>query len=194
MSDVKGKRVVVFGGGDTAVDCLRCAIREGAASATAVARKPREALRAMVGELQQAQEEGAEILCGLQVERLVSAGGIVSAVLCRDGDGKELEVPADVVLLPTDLGRNRFPGWPAAALHLITRAAFAWMTTTRRTWPEFTPGVMLCAERLLCRRRWPTEDAQRGRFFGIAQLPDCRRARSNATVAAMCASLLKFRI
>lgn len=99
MPDVKGKRVVVLGGGDTAVDCLRCAIREGAASATAVARKPREALRAMVGELQQAQEEGAEILCGLQVERLVSAGGIVSAVLCRDGDGKELEVPADVVFV-----------------------------------------------------------------------------------------------
>ena len=99
LVNARGKRVLVIGGGDTAVDCLRCAIREGAASATAVARKPREALRAMVGELQQAQEEGAEILCGLQVERLVSAGGIVSAVLCRDGDGKELEVPADVVFV-----------------------------------------------------------------------------------------------
>jgi len=39
--DVRGKRVAVLGGGDTAMDCLRTAIRCGAAEALCIYRRDR---------------------------------------------------------------------------------------------------------------------------------------------------------
>lgn len=44
--DLKNKRVVVLGGGDTAMDCLRTAIRQGAAEVTCVYRRDEENMRA----------------------------------------------------------------------------------------------------------------------------------------------------
>ncbi|MDG6146513.1 hypothetical protein NF717_12790, partial [Lactococcus formosensis] len=40
--EARGKRVVVIGGGDTAMDCVRTAIRQGAASVTCLYRRDRE--------------------------------------------------------------------------------------------------------------------------------------------------------
>ncbi len=39
LTDIKGKRVVVLGGGDTAMDCLRTAVRRGAESVTCAYRR-----------------------------------------------------------------------------------------------------------------------------------------------------------
>lgn len=96
---LKGKRVVVLGGGDTAVDCLRCAMREGAAGATAVARKPLEQLRAAPAELKLAREEGAEILCGCTVERFIGENGRVTSVACVNTSGGRFELSADIVIV-----------------------------------------------------------------------------------------------
>lgn len=46
LTDNKGKRVVVLGGGDTAMDCLRTAVRRGAESVTRAYRRDELSMRA----------------------------------------------------------------------------------------------------------------------------------------------------
>lgn len=56
--DAKGKRVVVIGGGDTAMDCLRTAVRQGAQSVTCLYRRDRENMPGSRAEVANAEEEG----------------------------------------------------------------------------------------------------------------------------------------
>jgi glutamate synthase (NADPH/NADH) small chain len=53
-----GKRVVVIGGGDTAMDCLRTAVRQGAASVTCLYRRDRANMPGSMREVKNAEEEG----------------------------------------------------------------------------------------------------------------------------------------
>ena len=57
-----GKRVVVIGGGDTAMDCVRTAIRQGAASVKCHYRRDRANMPGSQREVQNAEEEGAEFV------------------------------------------------------------------------------------------------------------------------------------
>lgn len=56
--DAKGKRVVVIGGGDTAMDCVRSAIRQGAKSVKCLYRRNRANMPGSQREVQNAEEEG----------------------------------------------------------------------------------------------------------------------------------------
>ena len=56
--DAKGKRVVVIGGGDTAMDCLRTAVRQGAKSVTCLYRRDRANMPGSQREVANAEEEG----------------------------------------------------------------------------------------------------------------------------------------
>lgn len=58
--DCQGKRVAVLGGGDTAMDCLRTAIRSGAKSSVCVYRRDLENMPGSRKEYCNATEEGAE--------------------------------------------------------------------------------------------------------------------------------------
>ena len=60
--DARGKHVVVVGGGDTAMDCVRTAIRQGAASVNCLYRRDRENMPGSVREVAHAEEEGAHFL------------------------------------------------------------------------------------------------------------------------------------
>ncbi|MFV0492060.1 MAG: NAD(P)-dependent oxidoreductase [Pseudorhodobacter sp.] len=60
--DAKGKRVVVIGGGDTAMDCVRTAIREGAVSVKCLYRRDRANMPGSQRETQNAEEEGVEFV------------------------------------------------------------------------------------------------------------------------------------
>ena len=60
--DVAGKRVVVVGGGDTAVDCLRAALRYGAREALGVYRRGQEDMPSSRHEFENAVEEGARFV------------------------------------------------------------------------------------------------------------------------------------
>jgi len=53
-----GKHVVVVGGGDTAMDCVRTAVRQGAASVTCLYRRDRANMPGSVREVSHAEEEG----------------------------------------------------------------------------------------------------------------------------------------
>jgi glutamate synthase (NADPH/NADH) small chain len=56
--DAKGKRVVVIGGGDTAMDCVRTAVRQEAASVTCLYRRDRAGMPGSRREVSHAEEEG----------------------------------------------------------------------------------------------------------------------------------------
>lgn len=58
----KGKKVVVIGGGDTAMDCVRTAIRQGAASVKCLYRRDRANMPGSQRETQNAEEEGVEFV------------------------------------------------------------------------------------------------------------------------------------
>ena len=54
----EGRRVVVVGGGDTAMDCVRTAVRQKAASVTCLYRRDRANMPGSAREVQNAEEEG----------------------------------------------------------------------------------------------------------------------------------------
>ena len=56
--NAKGKKVVVIGGGDTAMDCVRTAVRQGATSVKCLYRRDRANMPGSQREVQNAEEEG----------------------------------------------------------------------------------------------------------------------------------------
>ena len=56
--DARGKNVVVLGGGDTAMDCVRTAVRQGAESVTCLYRRDRDNMPGSLREVSNAEEEG----------------------------------------------------------------------------------------------------------------------------------------
>ena len=60
--DAAGRHVVVIGGGDTAMDCVRTAIRQGAASVRCLYRRDRANMPGSLREVRNAEEEGVEFV------------------------------------------------------------------------------------------------------------------------------------
>ena len=60
--NASGKRVVVIGGGDTAMDCVRTAIRQGAVSVKCLYRRDKANMPGSMREVQNAEEEGVEFV------------------------------------------------------------------------------------------------------------------------------------
>ncbi|MGL6258386.1 FAD-dependent oxidoreductase [Vibrio sp. WXL210] len=79
--DMAGKRVVVLGGGDTAMDCVRTSIRQSAAKVTCAYRRDEENMPGSRREVKNAREEGVNFLFNLQPVGIeVDAQGQVSGV------------------------------------------------------------------------------------------------------------------
>ena len=64
--DMKGKNVVVLGGGDTTMDCVRTAIRQGAASVTCAYRRDEQSMPGSRKEVVNAEEEGVVFKFNMQ--------------------------------------------------------------------------------------------------------------------------------
>ena len=60
--NAKGKKVVVIGGGDTAMDCVRTAIRQGATSVKCLYRRDRANMPGSQREVANAEEEGVKFV------------------------------------------------------------------------------------------------------------------------------------
>lgn len=69
-----GKRVVVIGGGDTAMDCVRTAVRQGATSVKCLYRRDRANMPGSQREVANAEEEGVEFVW-LSSPKGFTAGG-----------------------------------------------------------------------------------------------------------------------
>lgn len=62
LLNAKNKRVVVIGGGDTAMDCVRTAVRQGAKSVKCLYRRDRVNMPGSLREVSNAEEEGVEFI------------------------------------------------------------------------------------------------------------------------------------
>ncbi|MEO0442134.1 MAG: FAD-dependent oxidoreductase [Pseudomonadota bacterium] len=111
---VEGKKVVVLGGGDTAMDCNRTAIRQGAASVSCAYRRDEENMPGSKREVVNAKEEGVQFLFNRQPVEIIGDGKVtgVKVVTTELGEpdengrrrpqiipGSEEVLPADVVLI-----------------------------------------------------------------------------------------------
>lgn len=111
---VKGKRVVVLGGGDTAMDCNRTSIRQHATSVTCAYRRDEENMPGSRREVQNAKEEGVNFLFNRQPVAIVGEERVegVKVITTRLGEadengrrrpepveGSEEILPADMVLV-----------------------------------------------------------------------------------------------
>jgi glutamate synthase (NADPH/NADH) small chain len=108
-----GKRVVVVGGGDTAMDCVRTAVRQGAASVTCLYRRDRANMPGSAREVQHAEEEGVEFQWLAQPEAFLGdEAGRITAVRAQrihlgiaDATGRQTPQPIAGAhfMLPADL-------------------------------------------------------------------------------------------
>jgi NADPH-dependent glutamate synthase beta subunit-like oxidoreductase len=76
-----GARVVVIGGGNTAIDCARTALRLGSA-VTVIYRRTREEMPAIREEVEEAEREGVAFLFLAAPERHEVTDGVLRAVVC----------------------------------------------------------------------------------------------------------------
>ena len=106
--DAAGRHVVVIGGGDTAMDCVRTAIRQGAASVKCLYRRDRANMPGSQREVANAEEEGAEFIW-LSAPAAFGTDGGVTARRMRlgqpDASGRRAPEadPAGDFTLPADL-------------------------------------------------------------------------------------------
>jgi formate dehydrogenase beta subunit len=118
--DSVGKRVLIIGVGNTAMDCCRSAKRLGATDVTVIARKTRRYFKASPWELEDAEEEQIQILENRQPVRFIVENGTLTGMefetfkssevdgkLLQEVTGREI-IPCDTVVLA--IGQdNAFP-------------------------------------------------------------------------------------
>ncbi len=78
----EGKKVVVIGGGDTAMDCVRTAIRQGAESVKCLYRRDKTNMPGSQRETQNAEEEGVEFVW-LSAPKGFTGGETVEGVMVQ---------------------------------------------------------------------------------------------------------------
>ncbi|MEN8741193.1 MAG: FAD-dependent oxidoreductase, partial [Phaeobacter gallaeciensis] len=81
--NAEGKKVVVIGGGDTAMDCVRTSIREGATSVKCLYRRDRANMPGSQREVQNAEEEGVVFEWLSAPKGFADADGKVTGVMVQ---------------------------------------------------------------------------------------------------------------
>ncbi|NWF66771.1 MAG: glutamate synthase subunit beta [Campylobacterales bacterium] len=114
--DVKGKNVVVIGGGDTAMDCVRTSIRLGALSVKCLYRRDSYNMPGSKKEYKNAIEEGVEFVFNVSPKEIVvDNNNCVKSIImqktsltqadskgrqkCEVVEGNDYEIEADIVIL-----------------------------------------------------------------------------------------------
>ena len=120
-----GKRVVVIGGGDTAMDCVRTAVRQGASSVRCLYRRDRENMPGSRREVANAEEEGVIFEWLAAPEAIVGDGGVSAVRASRvhlgmpDASGRQspqnipgssFQVEADIVIKALGFDPEDLPG------------------------------------------------------------------------------------
>ncbi|PTX57918.1 glutamate synthase (NADPH) small subunit [Litoreibacter ponti] len=174
--NAEGKRVVVIGGGDTAMDCVRTAIRQGAKSVKCLYRRDKANMPGSQREVANAEEEGVEFVWlsapkgftgdtveGVMVQKMrlgaPDASGRQSPEIIEGADYVE---DADLVIKALGFEPEALPSlWDVPELE-VTR----WGTVKAdfRTHETSLPGVYACG------------DIQRGASLVVWAIRDGREA------------------
>jgi NADPH-dependent glutamate synthase beta subunit-like oxidoreductase/NAD-dependent dihydropyrimidine dehydrogenase PreA subunit len=102
-----GKRVLIIGVGNTAMDCCRTSKRLGASDVKVIGRKPRKYFKASPWELEDAEEEQVEILEDYSPLRFVLRDGVLVGMeferfKSEEVNGKLKQTLVDTIVLPCD--------------------------------------------------------------------------------------------
>ena len=170
---LEGLRVVVLGGGDTALDAARTALRAGAASVICVSRRPESTVRARRADLLAAKSEGVQFRFEASASQVLraSADDVVGVALSLGAQTKETEVagasgateemlPADLVVVAYGFHGVVDEGLATLGVRFNDRGAME-TTTSGRTGAD---------------RIWAGGDAVRGPALVSLALADGRRA------------------
>ena len=153
--DAAGKHVVVIGGGDTAMDCVRTAVRQGAASVKCLYRRDRINMPGSIREVAHAEEEGVEFIW-LAAPAAI-AGDSVTATRMRLGQagadgrrapqaepGGDFVLKADMVIKALGFDAEDLPGMFGAADLGVTR--WGTLRTDNKTMMTSLPGVFAAGD------------------------------------------------
>jgi formate dehydrogenase (NADP+) beta subunit len=149
--DSIGKRVLIIGVGNTAMDCCRSAKRLGATDVKVISRRTRKYFKASPWELEDAEEEQVEILENLSPVRFIVENGTLTGMefdrfTSREDHGKFIQEPAGRVTLPCDsvvlaIGQeNAFP-WIERDIGLEFDKKWDMPVVDKRTFMSSLPGV-----------------------------------------------------
>lgn len=156
--EVRGRRVVVLGGGDLAIDCLRTAVRAGASRVTGIYRRDEASMPCSRPEYESALEEGATMVFQAAPIALLDDGhGAVRGVRLAptilgepDHDGRrpftmqvgtEFEFEADQVFLALGFDPEPLPKEsPFRDLAVDAQGAIIVDETQMTSWPGVFAG------------------------------------------------------
>ena len=131
-----GREVVVVGGGDTAMDCVRTAVRQGAKSVRCLYRRDRVNMPGSMREVANAEEEGVEFVWQSAPEAFLGDHAVeaIRAVKMRLGapdatgrrtpepiDGSATTTPADLVITALGFDPEDLPAMFGAPELEVTR-------------------------------------------------------------------------
>ncbi len=157
--DARGKRVVVIGGGDTAMDCVRTAVRQGAVSVQCLYRRDRANMPGSMREVKNAEEEGVEFvwLCApeafLGEERVRAVRAARMHLGLPDASGRQsvepiagsgFTVPADLVIKALGFDPEDLPG--AFGEPALEVSRWGTIKVNHRTLMTALPGVFAAGD------------------------------------------------
>jgi len=134
--DAAGKNVVVIGGGDTAMDCVRTAVRQGATSVKCLYRRDRANMPGSQRETKNAEEEGVEFVwlsapeafdgtdgvTGVRVAKMRLGQPDASGRRAPEADpGSEYRIDADLVIKALGFDPEELPKLFGAPELAVTR-------------------------------------------------------------------------
>ncbi|MGH2585903.1 MAG: NADPH-dependent glutamate synthase [Dehalococcoidia bacterium] len=149
-----GKQVVVIGGGDTSMDCVRTARRLGAEEVICVYRRTETEMLGREEERRHAKEEGVQFLWMTIPLRFIGENGVVTGVECQrvelgepdeSGRRRPVPVPGSEFILPADtvaiaIGYNADPLIPQTTSGLKANR-WALLEVDPQTMRTSMPGV-----------------------------------------------------
>ena len=157
--DARGKRVVVVGGGDTAMDCVRTAVRQGAASVTCLYRRDRANMPGSLREVGNAEEEGVQFQWLAAPEAFLGDGSVSGVRAVRmhlglpDASGRQavepvagshFTVPADLVIKALGFDPEDLPGAFGEAALKVSR--WGTLSVDRHSFETSLPGVFAAGD------------------------------------------------
>ncbi|HET9331048.1 MAG TPA: FAD-dependent oxidoreductase [Steroidobacteraceae bacterium] len=189
LISMRGRRVVVLGGGDTAMDCNRTALRQGAASVTCTYRRDEHNMPGSRRDYKNSREEGVEFLFNRQPIEIVGAECVegVKLVETRLGapdargrrvpealPGSEHIVPAEAVIIafgfvpspPAWLAEHQIRVHDNGRVRVSAAQTQAFQTTNPRV---FAGGDMVRGSDLVVTAVFEGREAARGilNFLGV---------------------------